>query len=136
VRAVLDPNVLVSAILSRRGPPGQIVSRWLGGELELIVSELLLRELARALEYPKLRARAKADEASELLLLLRERAVLSPDPAPAPQRSTDPNDDYLLALAESERAVVVSGDQDLIGLADEFPIFTPRAFLETLETQR
>jgi len=49
VRAVLDPNVLVSALLSRSGAPAQIVARWLRGEFELVLSELLLAELGRAL---------------------------------------------------------------------------------------
>ncbi len=90
MRAVLDPNVLVSALLSRSGAPAQIASRWLAGEHELVVSELLLAELDRALAYPK--------------------------------------------IQEAERAVLVSGDQHLLGLADRFPIFAPREFLRILET--
>jgi predicted nucleic acid-binding protein len=39
----------------------------------------------------------------------------------------------LLALAEAERAVLVSGDQHLLGLAGAFPIEAPRTFLERLE---
>jgi predicted nucleic acid-binding protein len=57
-------------------------------------------------------------------------------PPAAPRRSRDPGDDYLLALAESERAIVVSGDQHLLGLADRFPIVSPQAFLEELEVRR
>lgn len=133
MRAVLDPNVLVSALLSRRGPPGQIIARWLAGSFELVVSELLLDELARVLRYRKLRTRVSATEAAEFLAVLREHAASSPDPDERSRRSPDPADDYLLALAESERAVLVSGDQELLGLADDLPIFAPREFLATLE---
>ena len=49
MRAVLDVNVLIAALLSPTGAPAQIVSRWLGGEFELIVSGNLLAELERAL---------------------------------------------------------------------------------------
>lgn len=38
----------------------------------------------------------------------------------------------MLALAEAERAVLVSGDQHLLALADAFPIRTARAFLDEL----
>jgi predicted nucleic acid-binding protein len=45
-----------------------------------------------------------------------------------PGRSPDPADDYLLAVAESERAVLVTGDQHLLAPANEFPIHSARAF--------
>jgi uncharacterized protein len=132
VRAVLDPNVLISALLSQRGAPAQILVRWLRGEFELVASEALLAELGRALAYPKLVARISANDAAEFVDLLRESAAVAPDPTEPPSRSTDRGDDYLLALAEQERALLVSGDQHLLNLTDRFPIVTPRAFLDTL----
>jgi uncharacterized protein len=132
VRAVVDPNVLIAALLSRTGAPAQIVSRWLGGEFELVVSENLLAELERALAYPKVRRRVEQEEAEAFVALLRRGGRLGADPAEPARRSADPGDDYLLALAEAERAVLVSGDQHLLALADELPIQTPRAFLDTL----
>jgi putative PIN family toxin of toxin-antitoxin system len=133
VRAVLDPNILISALLSRSGAPAEIVSRWLVGEFELVVSETLLAEIERALAYPKLRRHVAESQAAEFVTLLRRGAILSADPLPS-RRSADPGDDYLLALAESERAVLVSGDQHLLVLADDLPIQTARAFLATLDT--
>jgi putative PIN family toxin of toxin-antitoxin system len=127
VRAVLDPNILIAALLSRRGAPAQLVSRWLAGDFELVVSERLVSELDRALPYPKLRSRISADEASAFVALLGHGALLGDDPV-------DPGDDYLLALAEQERAVLVSGDQHLLALADELPIQTARAFLDSLDS--
>jgi putative PIN family toxin of toxin-antitoxin system len=132
VRAVLDPNILVAALLSRSGTPARIISRWLGGEFELVVSETLLAELDRALAYPKLRDRVSADEAGAFVELLRRGALLATDPAEPPLRSADPGDDYLLALAENARAVLVSGDRHLLALADELPIQTARSFLANL----
>jgi putative PIN family toxin of toxin-antitoxin system len=132
VRAVLDPNILISALLSPDGAPAQIISRWLGGEFELVVSADLLAELERALGYPKLRARVTQAEAEELIDLLRQAAVVGVDPSDPPSRSPDPGDDYLLALAEGQSATLVSGDAHVLGLADRFPIFTPAAFLDRL----
>jgi putative PIN family toxin of toxin-antitoxin system len=132
VRAVLDPNVLIAALLSRSGAPAQIVSRWLGGEFELVVSNALLTELERALVYPKVRKRVAEDEARAFVELLGRAVPLATDPEAPARRSADPDDDYLLALAEQERAVLVSGDQHLLALAGELPILTPRAFLGTL----
>jgi putative PIN family toxin of toxin-antitoxin system len=132
VRAVLDPNVLIAALLSRSGAPAQIVSRWLAGELELVVSKALVDELERALAYPKVRRRIAEDEAEAFVELLRRGARHAAHPEASARRSADPGDDYLLALAEAERAVLVSGDQHLLALAGELPILTPRAFLDTL----
>ena len=133
MRAVLDPNILISALLSRSGAPAQLIARWLAGEFELVVSEWLLAELERALAYPRLRARIAAGYAAEFVALLRAGAELAPDPSDAPRRSPDPGDDYLLALAESTDARLVSGDQDLLGLGGGLPIHTARGFLDLLD---
>jgi uncharacterized protein len=133
VRAVLDPNVLIAALLSRRAAPARIVERWLGGEFELVVSKQLLAELERALAYPKLQKRIAPDDAAAFVRLLGESATAAPDPAEGRGRSADPDDDYLLALAERERAVLVSGDGHLLALADELPIRTAREFVDELD---
>lgn len=132
MRAVLDPNVLIASLLSGSGAPAQIVSRWLAGEFELVISEALLAELVRALAYPKIRKRIAEAEASAFVELLREAVRLAADPEGPARRSADPGDDYLLALAQTERAVLVSGDEHLLALAGELPILTPRAFLDAL----
>jgi putative PIN family toxin of toxin-antitoxin system len=134
-RAVLDPNVLTSALLSPTGAPAALVARFLGGEFELIVSRQLLAELSRALAYPKLRARVTEEEASAFVDLLDRAATHIDDPTEAPRRSRDPGDDYLLALAESSAAVLVTGDQDLLALAD-VPVRSPSSFVALLDPLR
>jgi putative PIN family toxin of toxin-antitoxin system len=133
MRAVLDPNVLVSAVLSRSGTPAGLPRIWLGGGFELVVSPALLAELERVLAYPKIAKRVSSDERQELLHLLRERANVIGDPDSAPSiRSQDPDDNYLIALAEIAMAVIVSGDSDLLDLADQIPVHSPAAFLALL----
>jgi len=126
VRCVLDPNVLVAALLSGRGPPAELVRLWLDGTFELVASPLLLDELKRVLEYPKLRTRVSEPEAKAFLTLLSKEANLIDDPARAPSlRSADPDDDYLVALAEEARAVIASGDQHLLAMAGKIPVYAP-----------
>jgi putative PIN family toxin of toxin-antitoxin system len=133
VRVVLDPNILISALLSPSGSPARVVSLWLAGEFELVVSESLLDELGRALAYPKLRARVSPSDAADLVALLRRDAIVASDPPDPPRRSPDVGDDYLLALAESQQALLVSGDEHLLQLADRFPIRSPLGLIEALE---
>jgi putative PIN family toxin of toxin-antitoxin system len=133
VRAVLDPNILIAALLSPSGAPAPIVARWLAGEFELVVSQALLDELERALTYPKLRARITMRKAADFASLLRDGAIVAPDPPSPGHRSADPGDDYLLALAEQENALLVSGDRHLLALAETLPIQTARTFLGALD---
>lgn len=133
MRAVLDTNVLISALLSPTGSPARALLAWQHGHFELVVSPLLLAELERALAYPKLRKRIPADEADRVVSWLARDATVVADPDdPPPVRSVDPGDDYLLALAAQEHAVLVSGDDHLLVLSDQFPIRSPRSFLALL----
>ena len=133
MRAVLDPNVIISALLSPSGAPARTLVAWQQGEYELVVSPLLLAELERALTYPKLRRRIPAAEAERVVAWLASAAIVGSDPDwPPPLRSADPGDDYLLALAESEHAVLVSGDDHLLSMAADLPIHSPASFLAML----
>ncbi len=134
MRAVLDPNVLISGLLAPAGAPARLIVRWLAGDFEMIVSEQLLAEVSRALTHPKLRSRITADDARAFVQLLDMSGTASPDSSGAPRRSRDPGDDYLLALASSSAAVLVSGDQDLLVLAPELPICSPSDFLKMLDS--
>src|SRR5579859_5869697 len=63
------------------------------------------------------------DEAREVLLWLSQAGAIAVDPdTPPPARSADPEDDYLIALAASERAILVSGDKDLLDLGGAIPV--------------
>jgi uncharacterized protein len=135
VRAVLDPNVIISGLLSPKGSPAHVLRAFDEGEFEAVVSDTLLDELARALAYPKLRRYVSEQDAADVVRWLAESATVTTDPeAPPPRHSADPDDDYLIALAASERAVLVSGDKHLLDLAGELPVFSPRRFLELLAT--
>lgn len=134
MRAVLDPNVLISALLSRSGSPARVLRAWLDGAFELVVSVQLIGELERVLAYPKIRARVEPQDAGELVDLLRRSAQMADDPENPPGiRSPDPGDDYLIALAETAQAIIVSGDGHLLGLAGRLPVFSPAEFLAELE---
>jgi putative PIN family toxin of toxin-antitoxin system len=133
VRAVLDVNVLISALISPTGTPARIVSQWLEGGFELVVSSALVAEAQRTLALPKLRARIDQADAERFIELLTDRAESIPDPENPPTiRSSDPGDDYLLALAASEQVALVSGDDHLLALRGRAPIMSPRDFIERL----
>ena len=136
LRAVVDCNVLVAGLLSRSGPPAELLRRWLEGEFELVVSDALLDELESVLGYPKIKQRVSRDRAGRLLTLLREEALVAPDPAveaaSTPTLPDDPDDEYLVRLAVAERALIVSGDRHLLALGSDFPVYAPSDFVAQL----
>lgn len=137
MRAVLDVNVLISGVLSAKGPSAEILRASRDGRFELVISELLLAELKRALAYPKLQKRIPAEKAHAFANWVRDHGTLAEDPAtPAPVSSRDPDDDYLLTLAIDRRAYLVTGDQDLLVLSDDLPILAPAEFATMLRQSR
>ena len=133
MRFVLDVNVLVSALLSKHGAPARLITLWLEGSFELVVSEELLAELARTLSYPKLRERVPDEDATKFGELLRSSATMIVDAAKPPPVSADPGDDYLIALATASASILVSGDHHLLALAPDLPIHPPAEALGLLE---
>ena len=135
MRAVIDVNVLIAALLSPRGAPAALIPAWQHGQFELIVSPALLAELERALAYPKLRQRIPQADAARFAEWLALTATVVPDPSPPyALRSADPDDDYLLALAASASAILVSGDAHLLDMAATgLPVRSPAAMRADIE---
>ena len=133
-RVVLDPGVLVAALISKKGAPAQILLWWRSGRFELIVSPLLLRELGKVLTRHKFRRYVSLDEAEQYVRMILRGATLVEDPPEPPPLTPDPGDDYLMALASAAGArFLVSGDPHLTELAVPVPpVLTPRAFLDRL----
>jgi uncharacterized protein len=129
-RAVLDPGVLVSALIAPAGTPAKLLGEARSGAFELIASLLLLGELEEVLAREKFRRYADLEVAGQYVARLRSDALVVPDPAESgPLPSPDPDDDYLIALAFSQKAMLVSGDSDLLDLTGGAPILAPADLL-------
>jgi uncharacterized protein len=132
-RAVLDPGVLVSALITPSGVPAKLLVEMRSGGLELIVSPLLLEELEGVLLRQKFRRYVDVDAVHDYVAFLWRDALVVADPeADPPLRSPDPDDDYLIALAFSQNATLVSGDGDLLDLIGGAPILAPADLLQAL----
>ena len=137
IRAVLDANVYVSAAVRPEGPPGQIIERFLRGDaFEIVLSQAIVEEVLRALNYPKVRKyiRSGLDPA----LWFEDIVVLSQLVAGEHEFagvSKDPDDDkYIAAAIEGRARFVIAGDSDLLDLKeyDGIRIVSPRVFLNVL----
>jgi putative PIN family toxin of toxin-antitoxin system len=129
---VLDTNVLVSALLKRDSIPGRLLQAVWDGSLDLVLSEPLLTELRDVLDYPKIRRRLAANAIDrDLFLELLPFFTIQVDVSGIQvSRPRDAADEMVLATFVAGQAEwLVSGDEDLLVLADQYRILTPAAFV-------
>ena len=130
LRVVLDTNVLVSGIGYPDGIPGKVLAAWRRGSIAVFLSHHIVEELSRSL--PRMNHRLnwppqKFEEEVELLAL-QARIV---EPADLPDKAVrDPSDVAVLGtLLASNADYLITGDKDLLVLAERYPaIISPADF--------
>jgi len=143
LRAVLDANVIISALIRPDSAPGRTLRAAVEGiTVRLVTSKPLLAELRAALEYPRLQRYLKMSkqDKEELVSLLEQIA----DPVnivdhPPSGICRDPDDEPYLRTAMAGRAdCIVSGDGDLLdlGTVEHIPIVTPTDFERILKKSK
>lgn len=134
IRLVLDTNTLISRMLLPHGVAGRAVDKALA-EGVLLVSEETIEELARVISRPKFDRYVSLEDRRQFLRLLGGIARV----VPIVHRIAvcrDPKDDIFLHVAlNGEAQTLITGDQDLLVLADSFQrnhrlrIVSPSAYL-------
>ncbi|MDP2035312.1 MAG: putative toxin-antitoxin system toxin component, PIN family [Polaromonas sp.] len=137
-RVVLDTNVVLSALVFGSGTAGRMRLAWQQRVFVPLASTATAQELVRVLAYPKFRLSAQEQEELLADYLPHTRAVRIPEPPPTVPACRDLMDLPFMQLAVAGSAqVLVSGDRDLLTLADEFEkvfacaILTPDEFLRS-----
>ena len=136
VRIILDVNVIVSALISRKSAPYLILEKILedNSNIRIVMSSEIFAELRSVLSYPSVKKYIRKDKLDidefindiELISELHETSGYSSD-----IKSRDADDDKYLLLAEASKPdFIVSGDSDLTDLlsAGNVRILTPRDF--------
>lgn len=135
MRVVLDTNVLISALLVGRSTSAMLIDAWRRGVFELLSCEPQLEEIRAVTRRAHIRTLIRPALAGELVNQLRGMAQLI-DTLPRVDRSIDPFDNFLLAMAQGGQAdVLVSGDKrGVLGLQTHGPcqIATVRQFVAQL----
>jgi uncharacterized protein len=111
MRVVLDINILISALIAPAGNPAAIYTAWENGKFTLLTCPEHLEELRATLQKPKIAELIKPHRAGRLVNQIK-RLAENIEALPKVERSSDPGDDYLLALGEAGQAdYLVTGDQ-------------------------
>ena len=128
-----NTNLLVSYLVSHRPPIAEVIDVHLaGGDFTLLTAPLLLEELARVLEYPRLHRYYDAGTRARFVALVAALCEIVELPEEVPRICRDPDDDWVIACAVAGEAdVIVSGDCDLLDLGQvgDIPILSAREFL-------
>jgi uncharacterized protein len=138
VKAVLDTNVLVSAVLTPYGPPWAVVTAWMAGDFEVIASSALLAEAIDVLSRPRIQRLIGAGHSlrEEVLVALQVRTT-SVNPTQVYHAvPDDPDDNRVLEAAVAGHVdYIVTGDSDLLSLRqfEGIQIATPTEFLALRE---
>lgn len=133
---VLDTNVLLSGIAYPASVPGKILAAWRYGSVDVLLSSYIVEELRRVL--PRLAHRhgltlAEIDDLVDALSIQAE--IVEPLPSVEPDLR-DVSDQPVLgtllaALKTSGADYLITGDKDLLALAERHPIVTPANFWAT-----
>ena len=117
MRVVLDTNIQLSALMVRGTPPDKLYEAWRHGRFQLASAEQQLEELKRVSRRPFFQDRLTASEIGRMVNDIRRLATMC-DPLPDVSASPDPNDDFLLAIAQAADAdYLITGDKsDLLAL--------------------
>lgn len=135
-RVVFDTNLVLSALVFAQGRLTPLRLAWQNQRIQPLVSKNTAAELIRVLKYPKFKL--SADDQQELLAdyLPYCLSINIPNPPPATPDCRDAFDLPFLQLSVAGQAdFLVTGDQDLLTLADGFvcPILTAEQFLKILD---
>jgi putative PIN family toxin of toxin-antitoxin system len=127
VRAVIDTNVLVSAIWSADGPPAAIIERMLSGDVEPVFDDRMMDEYCEVLT----RSKFSFDEKRVGALLNAIKLLgIHIDPAPCEEDLPDEGDRAFWECAVSANTPLVTGN------TRHFPgsnkVVTPAEFIKML----
>ncbi len=135
-KVVVDTNVLLSAALSPRGTPAELVDRLLA-ESRLIFSEVTFAELESRIWKPKFDRYLPIERRKQILFELNSSALWIEIPVSISNQafSRDVQDDPFIHTALAASATrLISGDDDLLCLHPLYNlhIVTPRSALDEI----
>jgi len=139
IKATYDTNTLVSGTTISHGPISNVINAWINNDVEMITSEALIDELSRTLQKPYFTSRLSDEQTQSFINVIRERATIVPITSTLPTVSKDPDDNIVLATAESGNAsYIVTGDRQLQDIKQfkNIKIVNVRTFSEIIEDEK
>lgn len=137
MRVVLDTNVWISGLLLPKSTAGEIIAAGEQNKFTMVISRPILDEIRKVLFYPKIQKRLHWDESKidhylSLLVFFAESVELKKEDIKV-KVARDANDTPILhTLIASHADYLVTGDDDLLCLKQDYPIITLAEFYELI----
>lgn len=133
MRAVLDTNIVIRALIKPAGTVGPVLERLAAGDFTAVYSEPILEEFLAKLALPRIRKKYHLtdEDIADLLALLALRGILV-EPKRSVKVCRDADDNMVIEAAlEGGAEWIVTGDEDLLSLKkfESVRMVTPRRFL-------
>ncbi len=137
MRVVLDTNVVISAFLNPGGIPAKLFQLWRQEHFEVVITEAILDEYIRVLQYPRIQTRLHLD-ISEVSDDFREFSTLVEPGETLNVVKDDPDDNKFVEGAVAGGCeFIISGDIHLQSLKQYqgIQVLSPTTFLTVLQVQ-
>ncbi len=141
LKIVIDTNVFVSATITEKGKPAQILKVWREKKLEVIISPEILKEIGQVVFRHKIKKITFWTEKERYQFIedLARICILTPGSLQLKQAVKHTQDHkFLVATIEGKADYIVSGDRHLrdLGVYKGIKIVSANEFLQILETKR
>jgi len=138
MRVVLDTNIWISGLLLPKSTAGQIINAWQQNKFTVVISQPILDEIKKVLTYPKIQRRLQWDknkiEQYILLLTFFAENIKLKKADIKIKIARDVDDNAILAtLIASHADYLVTGDNDLLCLKQNYSIITLAEFWELIK---
>ncbi len=139
LKVVIDINLFVSGVISKKGNPARLLQLWYDRAFLVVISEQMVEELRRVLRYPRIRNKynLKDEEIEQVVGMIKKFAIVLPDIIELDVIKDDPDDNKVLACALAVKAdYIISGDSHLLdlGVFENIPIVTMKDFIDGIES--
>ncbi len=137
MRIVLDANIYISSLISGKGNPATIISKWLSGEFDVLISRPNVDEILKVTSYKRLQKKYKkiGENRLEFLELITEQGIWAEPAEMLTVVTADESDNRYLECAIAGGATyVVTADGHLLSIGNYqgINILTPAAFVALL----
>jgi len=141
LKVVIDTNVFVSATITEKGKPAQILKAWREKKLEVIISPEILKEIGQVVFRHKIKKISFWTEKERYQFIedLARICILTPGSLQLKQAVKHTQyHKFLIAAIEGNADYIVSGDRHLrdLGAYKGIKIVSANEFLQILETKR
>lgn len=135
---VFDANIYISAFISPNGAPAKVVSRWLAGEFDVLVSQPIVDEILRVTNYDRIQKKyARVRERRlEFVTLITKQGIWVEPITTLTVVSVDESDNRYIECAVTGNAqYIVSGDKHLLDIGEYqgIVVVTPSVFSALLD---